>query len=91
MVKALEVILLITIFEGVDGGTSVALVVAAAVLLTADILPAASSINCKIIRRARSKTINSVICRITYSINQTSISINKIISYTNSIGGSCPK
>jgi hypothetical protein len=27
MVKALEVILLITIFEGVDGGTSVALVV----------------------------------------------------------------
>jgi hypothetical protein len=42
MVKALEVILLITIFEGVDGGTSVALVVAVAVLLTADILPAAS-------------------------------------------------
>jgi hypothetical protein len=42
MVKALEVILLITIFE-VDGGTSVALVVVAvAVLLTADILPAAS-------------------------------------------------
>jgi hypothetical protein len=40
MVKALEV-LLITIFEGVDGGTSVALVVAVAVL-TADILPAAS-------------------------------------------------
>jgi hypothetical protein len=29
MVKALEVILLITIFEGVDGGTSVALVVVA--------------------------------------------------------------
>jgi hypothetical protein len=27
MVKALEVILLITIFEGVDGGTSVAIVV----------------------------------------------------------------
>jgi hypothetical protein len=42
MVKALEVILLITIFEGVDGGTSVALVVVAVVLLTADILPAAS-------------------------------------------------
>jgi hypothetical protein len=41
MVKAL--LLLITIFEGVDGGTSVALVVVAvAVLLTADILPAAS-------------------------------------------------
>jgi hypothetical protein len=32
MVKALEVILLITIFEGVDGGTSV-VVVAVAVLL----------------------------------------------------------
>jgi hypothetical protein len=42
MVKALEVILLITIFEGVDGGTSVALVVVAVALLTADILPAAS-------------------------------------------------
>jgi hypothetical protein len=41
MVKALEVILLITIFEGVDGGTSVVVVVAV-VLLTADILPAAS-------------------------------------------------
>jgi hypothetical protein len=62
MVKALEVILLITIFEGVDGGTSVALVVVAvAVLLTADIQSSISSINCKIIRRARSKTINSVI------------------------------
>jgi hypothetical protein len=42
MVKALEVILLITIFEGVDGGTVALVVVAVAVLLTADILPAAS-------------------------------------------------
>jgi hypothetical protein len=41
MVKALEVILLITIFEGVDGGTSVSCCCSSSIL-TADILPAAS-------------------------------------------------
>jgi hypothetical protein len=61
MVVPLWEVILLTIFEGVDDGTSVALVVAVQLVhyLQPIYYQQHSSINCKIIRCARSKTINS--------------------------------